>query len=224
MSWADAEPWVDFLRDYSFSPPAFLFWSLMLLVVCVHVQTEPSGFRNPKFGRQTVLFWHFEITFFLLFLPHFSVSSSFHLCFFFLWIFFFPSSASPSRPSLLHPSSQPVSLAVIVPLCQPGDTAVLASSYIHALKISTQPVAQSAPMSLMLTCLAVSVWHATVQRNNLAASWIMALGDEHVGLVILFFPCIVIYNMLTCEEMIMQRFSLFFGYKRFVCHISLYSI
>lgn len=211
MSWADAEPWVDFLRDYSFSPPEFLFWSLMLLVVCVCVQAEPSGFRNQKFRRKTVLFWHFEITFFILFLSHF-------LCQFFIssvgfFSFnFFPLLLLPlfarlycTRPLSLCLS---VSLAVIVPPCQPGDTAVLASSYIHALKISTQPVAKSAPMSLMLTCLAVSVWHATVRRNSLAVSRIIALGDEHVGLVIFFFPCIVIYNMLTCEEMMMQCFSL----------------
>lgn len=190
MSWADAELWVDFLRDYSFSPPAFLFWSLMLLVVCVHVQTEPSGLRNQKWkiNRTVLTLWDY-------FLPF--VSSSFFCQFFisskflFPFNFFPPSSASPTRQSLLHPSSQPVSLAVIVPLCQPGDTALLASSYIQALKISTQPVAQSAPMSLTLTCLTVSIWHATVRRNSLAASWIMALGDEHVGLVKFYFIVIL---------------------------------
>lgn len=53
-------------------------------------------------------------------------------------------------------------------------------THTHALKISSQPVAHSGQMSLMLTCLDVSVGHATA---SLATSWIMALG--HVGLVTL---------------------------------------
>lgn len=65
--------------------------------------------------------------------------------------------------SPLHTSPRSPSFPVIPPLCQLGDSVVLTSPYKQACKINSQPVAQSGPMSFMLTCLAVIVWHAKVQ-------------------------------------------------------------
>lgn len=106
-----------------------------------------------------------------------------HITFYILHLIYFQC--------LVHPSSRSSSLPVIVLLCQPGDSAVLASlpsPYTHTLtrthRISCQPVAQSGPMNWMLTCLAVSLWHVTVAVGNQSLSahhgWLMGLTRDRI--------------------------------------------